>query len=105
MCVIDCYIAPAVIKGKSNRAQPAEFKQSLPWVDVVETDGYGRVAWYSKGVLPWPWGHVECIAVASNDAIANKFAVINELMFYIQRAGADIEAARVGWSCTARDCG
>lgn len=86
--------APAFIKGKSNRAEPAAFEQSLPWADVVETGGFGHVAWYSKDVMPWPGGHVECIALATDRAIADKFAALQEVMTYIQRAGADIEAAR-----------
>jgi len=86
--------APAFIKSKSNRAQPAAFEQSLPWADVVETGGFGHVAWYSKDVMPWPGGHVECIALATDRAIANKFAALKEVTTYIQRAGADIEAAR-----------
>ena len=86
--------APAFIKGKSNRAQPAGFEQSLPWADVVETGGFGHVAWYSKDVMPWPGGHVECISLATDQAIADKFAALQEVTAYIQRAGADIEAAR-----------
>ncbi|OUS09455.1 nitrate ABC transporter substrate-binding protein [Gammaproteobacteria bacterium 53_120_T64] len=86
--------APAFIKGKSNRAQPAAFEQSLPWADVVETGGFGHVAWYSKDVMPWPDGHVECIALATDRAIADKFAALQEVMSYIQRAGRDIERAR-----------
>ena len=86
--------APIFIKSKSNRAQPAAFEQSLPWADVVETGGFGHVAWYSKDVMPWPGGHVECIALATDRAIADKFAALQEVMAYIQRAGADIEAAR-----------
>ena len=86
--------APAFIKGKSNRAEPAAFEQSLPWADVVETGGFGHVAWYSKDVMPWPGGHVECIAVATDRAITDKFAALKEVTAYIQRAGADIETAR-----------
>ncbi|WP_256717759.1 ABC transporter substrate-binding protein [Shewanella sp. UCD-KL12] len=54
--------SPSFIKSKSNRAQAAAFEQSLPWADVVETGGFGHVAWYSKDVMPWKHGHVECIA-------------------------------------------
>ncbi|MDX1453756.1 MAG: ABC transporter substrate-binding protein, partial [Oleiphilaceae bacterium] len=60
--------SPAFIKGKSNRASPAAFEQSLPWADIVETKGYGHVAWYSKDVMPWTHGHVECIALATQSA-------------------------------------
>ena len=51
--------SPAFIRSKSNRSQAAAFEQSLPWADVVETGGFGHVAWYSKDVMPWPNGHVE----------------------------------------------
>ena len=86
--------SPAFILGKSNRAQPAAFEQSLPWADVVETGGFGHVAWYSKDVMPWPHGHVECIALATDRAITDKFAAVKEVMHYIHLAGADIEQAR-----------
>lgn len=86
--------APAFIKAGSNRATPAAFEQSLPWADVVETGGFGHVAWYSKDVMPWPNGHVECISLATDQAIKYKFAAVKEVMAYIHRAGEDIEQAR-----------
>ncbi len=86
--------APAFIKGKSNRAKAAAFEQSLPWADVVETGGFGHVAWYSKDVLPWQHGHVECIALATDNAIADKYSATNEVMYYLHKAGQDIERAR-----------
>ncbi len=86
--------SPAFILGKNNRAMPAAFEQSLPWADIVETEGYGHVAWYSKDVLPWPHGHVECIALATDQAIENKTDAVKEVMHYIHQAGADIEQAR-----------
>jgi len=86
--------APAFILGKSNRATPAAFEQSLPWADVVETEGFGHVAWYSKDVMPWPNGHVECIALATDQAINDKYDAVKEVMHYIKKAGEDIEKAR-----------
>lgn len=86
--------SPSFIKAKSNRAIPAAFEQSLPWADVVETGGFGKVAWYSKDVMPWKNGHVECITLATNSAIKNKFEATKEVMFYIRKAGEDIEKAR-----------
>jgi NitT/TauT family transport system substrate-binding protein len=87
--------SPAYILGKSNRSIPAAFEQSLPWADVVETEGFGHVAWYSKDVMPWQHGHVECIALATNRAIADKFEATKEVMTYIHKAGLDIEQARL----------
>ncbi|MBL4817417.1 MAG: ABC transporter substrate-binding protein [Shewanella sp.] len=86
--------SPSFIKSKSNRAQAAAFEQSLPWADVVETGGFGHVAWYSKDVMPWEHGHVECIALATDAAIKNKRQAIHEVMNYIHKAGEDIEVAR-----------
>jgi len=86
--------SPAFIKGKSNRGQPAAFEQSLPWADVVETGGSGHVAWYSRDVMPWPQGHVECISLATDRAIKDKFEAIKEVTAFIQKAGQDIEQAR-----------
>ncbi len=87
--------APAFIKSKSARAIPAAFEQSLPWADVVETGGFGHVAWYSKDVMPWQHGHVECISLATDNAIENKTEAVNEVMHYIRKAGEDIESARM----------
>ncbi|WP_343226077.1 ABC transporter substrate-binding protein [Psychromonas sp. psych-6C06] len=86
--------APGFIKGNSNRAIPAAFEQSLPWADIVETDKFGYIAWYSKDVLPSPHGHVECIAIATDKAITDKFLATKEVMDYIKIAGNDIEQAR-----------
>ena len=86
--------APAFLRAKSNRAQAAAFEQSLPWADVVETAGFGHIAWYSKDVMPWPHGHVECIALATDKAIATKYKAVQEVMSFIHQAGEDIESAR-----------
>lgn len=86
--------APAFIKRQNSKGIAASFEQSLPWADVVETQHFGHVAWYSKDVLPWPKGHVECIALASDEAIANKFEAIKEVIYFIHQAGVDIESAR-----------
>lgn len=82
------------ILGKNNRAMPAAFEQSLPWADIVETGSYGHVARYSKDVISWPHGHVECITLATDQAIENKTDAVKEVMHYIHKAGADIEYAR-----------
>ena len=86
--------SPAFIKGKSNRAIAAAFEQSLPWADIVETKGYGKVAWYSKDVMQWPDGHVECIALATDKAILKKEKAVKEVMRFIKKAGKEIEDAR-----------
>jgi len=86
--------APSFIKSKSSRAIPAAFEQSLPWADIVETQGYGYIAWYSKDVMKHKDGHIECIALATDEAIETKFDAIKEVMHYIKKAGADIERAR-----------
>jgi len=86
--------APDFIKIKSKKATPAAFEQSLPWADIVETGGYGKVAWYSKDVMPWKYGHVECISLATDKAIKEKFEAIKEVQYYLHKAGADIEEAK-----------
>lgn len=72
----------------------ASFEQSLPWADVVETQGFGHVAWYSKDIMPWPNGHVECIAIATDKCIREKHEALKEVIAYIHQAGIDIEEAR-----------
>jgi len=86
--------SPSFIKKKNSRAIPASFEQSLPWADVVETQGFGHVAWYSKDVMPWPQGHVECIAIATDTCIQEKHDALEEVIRYIHQAGLDIEEAR-----------
>ncbi len=87
--------APAFIKSRSNRAELSAFEQSLPWADIVETQNAGHIAWYSKDVIPWPKGHVECIALAHDQVIEHKFSATKEVMHYIRQAGSDIEHARL----------
>ncbi len=86
--------SPSFIKKKNSRGIPASFEQSLPWADVVETHGFGKVAWYSKDVLPWPHGHVECIVIATDKAVKDKREALKEVIYYLHKAGQDIEAAR-----------
>lgn len=86
--------SPVYLRKKNNRGLPAAFEQSLPWADVVETQKFGKAAWYSKDVLPWPEGHVECIAIAQDKTIANKEKALREVIYFIKKAGEDIELAR-----------
>lgn len=86
--------SPAFLRGKNNKAKPAAFEQSLPWADIAETEHFGTVAWYSKDVMKWPGGHVECIALATNRAIDEKKKAIQEVMHYIRKAGAQLDLAR-----------
>jgi NitT/TauT family transport system substrate-binding protein len=86
--------SPAFIKSQDVRKLPAAFEQSLPWADIVETGGYGEIAWYSKDVMKWKNGHIGAIAVATDKAIAEKFEATKEVMTYIKIAAQDIELAR-----------
>jgi len=80
--------SPIFIKKKNIRAIPASFEQSLPWADVVETEGFGHVAWYSRDVMKWlPHGHVECIAIATDACIEKKRGALQEVIRYIHQAG------------------
>jgi len=87
-------LSPFLIKQKNSRKIPAAFEQSLPWVDIVETQGFGKVAWYSRDVMPWPKGHVECITIAKDSCIQEKSEALREVIYYIHKAGLDIETAR-----------
>ncbi len=86
--------SPAFIKKSNSRSIPAAFEQSLPWADVVETQDFGHIAWYSKDVMPWPNGHVECIAIATDKCISGKEKALREVIYFIHKAGKDIEKAR-----------
>ncbi len=86
--------SPLFLKKKAARSQPAAFEQSLPWAEVVESGGFGKVGWYSKDVMQHEHGHVECIIIAKDSVIANKRAALQEVVEYIHQAGRDIELAR-----------
>lgn len=86
--------SPVYLQKQASHFRHAAFEQSLPWAEVVETDGYGYVAWYSKDVMKHQHGHVECIIIAKDEVIANKAEALREVIHYIHRAGRDIELAR-----------
>lgn len=86
--------SPSFIKRRNSRRIPASFEQSLPWADIVESKGFGHVAWYSKDVMKWPNGHVECIVIATEECIKNKREALSEVIYYLHKAGQDIEKAR-----------
>lgn len=86
--------SPAYLKKKSSRGVAAAFEQSLPWAELVETGGFGHVAWYSKDVMDHPKGHVECIIIAKDEAIQNKREALREVIYFIHKAGQDIEIAK-----------
>ncbi|MFK5893814.1 MAG: ABC transporter substrate-binding protein [Pseudomonadota bacterium] len=86
--------SPVFLKKQAARSLPAAFEQSLPWAEVVETNGYGLVGWYSKDVMQHKHGHVECIIIAKDSVISNKRAALQEVINYIHQAGQDIELAR-----------
>ena len=87
--------APGYIKSQGQRHRAAAFEQSLPWADVVETGGFGKVVWYSKDVMPYKHGHVECITVATKWTILAKRKALKEVNYFIHKAGQDIEKARL----------
>lgn len=86
--------SPGFLKESTVRGVPAAFEQSLPWADIVETGNSGKVGWYSKDVIIWPKGHVECIAVAHDETINKKKKALKEVIEFIHKAGVDIEYAR-----------
>lgn len=85
--------SPNFLYDQNAKEVPAAFVQSLPWADIVETDGKGRVAWYSKDVLPSSKGHIDCIMVALDEAVAGKTRALWEVVYYIHQAGKDLEEA------------
>jgi len=86
--------SPGFLKKSAARNLPAAFEQSLPWGEIAEINGFGKVGWYSKDVMQHPNGHVECIIIAKNMVIENKRRALQEVIQYIHRAGRDIERAR-----------
>lgn len=85
--------SPSYIQNQGKRGLAASFEQSLPWADIVESNGFGKVVWYSKDVMAWPKGHVECIIIASDNAIKNKSEALQEVIQYVHQAGLDIQNA------------
>jgi NitT/TauT family transport system substrate-binding protein len=86
--------SPAYLKQNNTRSEPSAFEQSLPWGDIAEIKGFGHLAWYSKDVMKHKNGHVECIIIAKDDVIKNKREALKEVIYYIHKAGVDIERAR-----------
>ncbi|MDC2887733.1 ABC transporter substrate-binding protein [Psychrosphaera algicola] len=84
------------LRGNNNLNRPVAIEQSLPWIDVAESQNVGKVAWYSKDVLNTQNGHVECIALATNIALETKSKAIKEVFSMIKKAGKYIEEARNG---------
>lgn len=95
--------SPDFLKLQAKSGRAASFEQSLPWADIVETGGFGKVAWYSKDVIEWENGHVECIMIATDNAIKNKKEALKELIEYIHKAGKDIDDARTEGGRALRD--
>jgi len=86
--------SPDYLKKQAALSQPAAFEQSLPWAELVESNGYGYVGWYSKDVMKHKHGHVECVIIAKDSVIRNKREALKEVIRYIHQAGQDIEFAR-----------
>lgn len=86
--------ATKFLERQTKLNKPASFEQSLPWADIVESDGYGKVAWYSKDVMKWPKGHVECIVIAHDEVISKKEKALKEVIYYIHKAGREIDLAK-----------
>lgn len=84
----------AYLKAQTVRSTPSGFEQSLPWADVAETQDHGSIAWYSKDVMKHKGGHVECIIIAKDETISKKREALKEVIYYIHKAGLDIESAR-----------
>jgi len=86
--------SPAYLNMKKNCSKPAGFEQSMPWAEVAHEHGSGEIAWYSKDVMNTKNGHVECIIIARNTTIKQKRKALKEVIYYIHKAGRDIENAR-----------
>ena len=86
--------AIAYLKKEDIRGVPAAFEQSSPWPELLKEKKHGHIAWYSKDVLKHPKGHVECIVIAKDTTIEKKAEALREVIYYIHKAGLDIEQAR-----------
>jgi NitT/TauT family transport system substrate-binding protein len=87
--------SPVYLKKKTARSLPAGFTQSLPWAEVAEEQGTGYLGWYSKDVMHNEQGHVECVIIAKDGVIRDKREALQEVIYYIHKAGQDIENARL----------
>ena len=88
-------LSPSYLQEKTSRSEASAFEQSLPWPDIAESKKTGHVAWYSKDVMNHPNGHVECIIIAKDEVINQKREALKEVIYYIHKAGRDIEKARL----------
>lgn len=81
------------LKAAGALGQGAATIQAQPWGDVFESSGSGTIVWYSKDVMKHPKGHVECIVIASANAIKNKRAALEEVLDSLHKGGAELQAA------------
>lgn len=81
------------LKAAGAMGQGAATIQAQPWGDVFESSGTGMIVWYSKNVMKHPKGHVDCIIIASNNAIKNKRAALAEVIESLHKSGAELQAA------------
>ncbi|NRB39846.1 MAG: ABC transporter substrate-binding protein, partial [Pseudomonadales bacterium] len=86
--------APFFLKRKSSRHEMAASQQSLPWAAITEIKNYGKISWYSKDVLPWKHGHIDCLVIAQDRSIKFKKEALNEVIYYLHKAGHDIATAQ-----------
>jgi len=84
----------AYLKSNNHRQIPVAFEQSLPWPQIIQSQGDGQIVWYSKDVMRHEKGHVECIVIAKDESITHKAEAIKEIIYYIHKAAQDIENAR-----------
>jgi NitT/TauT family transport system substrate-binding protein len=81
------------LKAAGALGQGAATIQAQPWGDIFESSGTGTIAWYSKDVMKHPKGHVDCIIIASANAIKNKRAALAEVIESLHKGGAELQAA------------
>ena len=86
--------SPVFLKKKTILKEPAMFEQSLPWPQLAQVKNNSQVAWYSKDILKHKFGHIECVIIAKNKTIKEKYRALKEVIYYIHKAGRDIETAR-----------
>ena len=86
--------SPMFLQSQTTLSHPAALEQSMPWPEIANANSHGHIAWYSKDVMQTKHGHVECIVIAKDEAIQNKRKALEEFVYFLHKAGRDIEAAR-----------
>lgn len=85
--------APAFLESQNSESNGVAIEQSMPWITVAQENSNAQVVWTSKQIIETQFGHVECIIIATDDAIKNKRDALAEVLNAIHLAADQLQNA------------